>query len=88
MIAKATNPQLKQGFEKHLGETRNEVQRLERVFQMHGKQPKAVTCPAIDGIIDEAEEVAGDTAEKEVLEQRLSPPLRRSSITKSHDMGG
>lgn len=71
MIAKATDPQLKHGFEKHLGETRNQLQRLERVFQMHGKQPKAVTCPAIDGIIDEAEEVAGDTADKQVLDAAL-----------------
>ena len=71
MISKATNPQLKQGFEKHLEETRNQVKRLETVFQMHGHEPKAVTCPAIDGIITEADEVAGDVADKEVLDAAL-----------------
>ena len=71
MIAKATDPQLKQGFETHLKETENQIKRLDRVFQMHGHQPKAIDCPAIDGIIEEAEEVAGDVAEKEVLDAAL-----------------
>lgn len=71
MISKASNPQLKQGFEKHLGETRGHVQRLEQVFRMHGREPKAVTCPAIDGIIEEAQDVAGDTAGKDVRDAAL-----------------
>jgi ferritin-like metal-binding protein YciE len=71
MIEKATNAQLKQGFQTHLGETQNQIKRLEQVFQMHGHQPKAVNCPAIDGIIEEANEVAGDVADKEVLDAAL-----------------
>ena len=71
MIEKASNPQLKQGFESHLGETRNQIKRLEQVFQMHGHEPKAVNCPAIDGIISEADDVAGDVADKEVLDAAL-----------------
>ncbi len=71
MIEKASNPQLKQGFESHLGETRNQIKRLEKVFQMHGHEPKAVNCPAIDGIITEANDVAGDVADKEVLDAAL-----------------
>ncbi len=38
---------------------------------MHGKTAKAVDCPAIDGIIKEANEVAGDIADKEVLDAAL-----------------
>jgi ferritin-like metal-binding protein YciE len=57
MAEKATDKQLKQGFLTHLEETKTHVQRLEQVFQMHGSQAKAVDCPAIDGIIEEAEEV-------------------------------
>ena len=71
MISKTTDSQLKQGFEKHLTETKGHVKRLEQVFQMHGKAPKAVDCPAIDGIIKEANEVAGDIADKEVLDAAL-----------------
>jgi ferritin-like metal-binding protein YciE len=71
MAEKATDPQLKQGFLTHLEETRTHVQRLEQVFQMHGLQAKAIDCPAIDGIIEEADEVAGEVADKAVLDAAL-----------------
>src|SRR4051794_35525199 len=67
MAEKATDKQLKQGFLTHLDETRTHVQRLEEVFRMHGAEVKAVDCPAIDGIIEEADEVAGEIAGKAVL---------------------
>ena len=71
MADKASNAQLKQGFLSHLDETRTHVQRLEQVFQMHGAQAKAVDCPAIDGIIEEAEEVTGEVEDKAVLDAAL-----------------
>ena len=71
MADKATDQQLKQGFMTHLEETRTHVQRLEQVFQMHGAEVKAVNCPAIDGIIKEAEEVAGEVEDKSVLDAAL-----------------
>ena len=63
MISKATDPQLQQGFEKHLRETEGQIQRLDQVFGTLGLSPKGVECPAIDGIIKEADETAGDIAE-------------------------
>ena len=71
MISKATDPGLKSGFEQHLAETRTQIKRLEQVFQMHGQQPKAIDCPAIDGIIKEANEIAGDISDREVLDAAL-----------------
>lgn len=71
MIKKATNPQLQQGFETHLRETENQIGRLNEVFKMLGKSPKGVDCPAIDGIIKEANEVAGDIGDKQVLDAAL-----------------
>ena len=71
MIQKASDPQLKKGFETHLAETQNQIKRLEQVFQMHGHTPKGVDCPAIDGIIKEAKEIAGDIADKQVLDAAL-----------------
>jgi ferritin-like metal-binding protein YciE len=68
MIEKATDPQLKQAFQTHLAETKNQVRRLELVFQMHGEPAKAVTCPAIDGIVDEANEIMTDASDPEVLD--------------------
>jgi ferritin-like metal-binding protein YciE len=72
MIDKAADPQLKKGFQTHLQETKNQIKRLEEVFNMLGQSPKAVNCPAIDGIIEEAKEVASETADKEVLDSALT----------------
>jgi ferritin-like metal-binding protein YciE len=71
MADKATDPQLKQGFLTHLEETKQHVKRLEEVFKMHGTEVKAVDCPAIDGIIEEAEEIAGEVDDKQVLDAAL-----------------
>jgi ferritin-like metal-binding protein YciE len=71
MIDNATNAQLKQGLKSHLGETQGHVKRLEQVFQMLGQKPKAVTCPAIDGIIEEAEELTGEVDDKNVLDAAI-----------------
>ncbi len=72
MIEKAQDAALRQGFETHLKETENQVRRLERVFEMHGATAKGVTCPAIDGIIEEANEVAGDIDDPQVLDAALA----------------
>ncbi len=71
MIDKATNPELKAGFEKHLTETEGHVARVEEVFRMHDVDAKAVTCPAIDGIIKEADEIAGEVDDPSVLDAAL-----------------
>jgi ferritin-like metal-binding protein YciE len=68
MIAKVSDPQLKEGFEVHLIETQGQVSRLEQVFKMHGHSPKAANCPAIDGIIEEANAIMSDASDPEVLD--------------------
>jgi ferritin-like metal-binding protein YciE len=71
MISKAVDLQLKQGLEAHLRETKDHVKRLEQVFLMHGQQPVAIDCPAIDGILDEAEEVLSEVADENVLDAAI-----------------
>jgi ferritin-like metal-binding protein YciE len=71
MIEKSSDPQLKQGLRAHLGETKNHVSRLQQVFRLRGQEAKGVDCPAIDGIIEEANEVAGEVEDKAVLDAAL-----------------
>jgi ferritin-like metal-binding protein YciE len=71
MIEKANDPQLKQGLQTHLRETENHVKRLDQVFRLHGVDAKGVDCPAIDGIIEEAEDVAGEVDDKAVLDAAI-----------------
>lgn len=49
----------------------NQIDRLEQVFQKLGKQPKGVQCQAIDGLIDEADEIVGEVADKDVLDAAI-----------------
>ena len=68
MIDKVSDPQLKSALQTHLVETKNQIKRVEQVFEMHGESPKAVTCPAIDGIVEEANEIMSDASDHEVLD--------------------
>ena len=67
----ATSPDLRTAFETHLEETRGHIARLEKVFEMHGKKAKEVDCPAIDGILEEADDVSDDVEDKQVLDAAL-----------------
>jgi ferritin-like metal-binding protein YciE len=72
MIEKADAAQLRKAFEEHLEQTRGHVERLEKVFSIIGEEARGVDCPAIDGIIEEANEVAGDVEDKKVLDAALA----------------
>jgi ferritin-like metal-binding protein YciE len=71
MIDKATNRDLTAALKNHLGETEKQVERLERAFELLGKKPQGTKCPAIDGIIQEADDIAGEVANKRVLDAAL-----------------
>lgn len=71
MIEQATNRDLAAGLKAHLEETNTQIERLQKVFQKLGKEPKATDCPAIDGLIKEADEVAGEIDDKAVLDAAI-----------------
>ena len=57
MAKAAQNPDLKAAFEKHRGETKGQVDRLENIFAIIGEKPRAKTCAAIVGITDKGAEI-------------------------------
>ncbi len=57
MARGAQAKELKSAFEKHKDETETHVERLQQVFELLGKRAQGKTCPAIDGIIEEGEEI-------------------------------
>ena len=71
MIDKASDPDLKSGLESHLGETQGHIERLKKVFKMHGVEIGGVECPAIDGIIEEANDITGEVADEQVRDAAL-----------------
>ena len=71
MIAKASDAQLKKGFQMHLRQTKGQIKRLNQVFKKLKEKPSGTKCPAIDGIIDEANDIASDVSDKVVLNAAL-----------------
>jgi len=71
MIDKATNRDLAAGLKAHLEETNKQIERLDKVFQKLDKKPSGTQCPAIDGLIEEADEVTGEVADKAVLDAAI-----------------
>lgn len=60
MAKTATDEDLSDAFEMHLAETERQVEKLEQVFAEFGEKARAKKCPAIVGIIEEAEEIISD----------------------------
>ena len=57
-MAKAANSdELRAAFQKHEAETEKQVERLEQVFAELGETPRGKTCPAINGIVEEGQEI-------------------------------
>ena len=71
MVDKASDPRLKQALTAHLGETENHILRLQDVFRMYGAEVKGVDCPAFDGLIEEADDVADEVEDRKVLDAAL-----------------
>ena len=71
MIDSATNRDLTAALKAHLGETENQIKRLEQVFKLLGEEPEGTDCPAIDGIIEEAQEIAGEVDDDRVLDAAI-----------------
>lgn len=71
MIAQATNRDLAAGLQAHLGETEKQIERLDQVFNKLGEKPSGIDCPAIDGLIKEANQTASEIADKNVLDAAI-----------------
>lgn len=61
MSKAATSPELKKAFDQHLAVTKKQVERLEKVFQQMGKKASGKKCEAMQGLIEESEEIISET---------------------------
>jgi ferritin-like metal-binding protein YciE len=71
MIDQATNRNLVEGLKNHLEETNKQIERLDQVFKKLGKTPQSTDCPAIDGLIKEADKTAGEVDDRSVLDAAI-----------------
>ena len=71
MARAASSPDLTAAFEKHKDETEVHVERLQQVFELLGKRPQGKTCPAIEGILEEGEEIMEEFKDMPALDAGL-----------------
>jgi ferritin-like metal-binding protein YciE len=71
MAKAAQNEHLQQALMHHREETQGQVERLQKAFEAMGKRARAQTCEAINGIIEEGEEV---------IEEFEAGPVRDAGI--------
>jgi ferritin-like metal-binding protein YciE len=77
MAEAASTPQLKRAFQTHLGETKQQKQRLEQAFRELGQEAKSETCDAMKGLISEGEEVIGLDGDPEAKDAALIAAAQR-----------
>ncbi len=67
----AKNDELRQAFEQHLDETENHITRLDQVFESLGESMKRKKCKAMEGLIEEGEEVISEHKNTNALDAGL-----------------
>jgi ferritin-like metal-binding protein YciE len=78
MAKAASHDDLREAFEVHLEETREQITRLEEVFEALGEKPKAKPCHGMAGIIEEGNNLMQEDAEEAVLDAGLIASAQRA----------
>jgi ferritin-like metal-binding protein YciE len=77
-LTKAANSEaLRAGFEEHLEQTCEHVQRLTEIFTSMGEKLVAKKCPGMVGLIEEGDEVMGEDFEGSVMDAALISAAHR-----------
>lgn len=63
MVEKASTQELVDALTEHMEETMQQVTRLENVFEILDLRAEAEKCKAMEGLIEEAEDIIGDLEE-------------------------
>ncbi len=71
MRSPATCNGLRSSFAVHLKETEGQVRRLEQIFEIVGEKPEGIPCKAIQGIIEEGQEILQEFEDGEALDAGL-----------------
>jgi ferritin-like metal-binding protein YciE len=77
MAKAASHQELKAGFEEHLEQTREHVDRLERCFKLLGEKAKGKTCHAMQGLVEEGKEAIEEKAPDAIRDARLIGAAQR-----------
>jgi len=97
MAASASAPELRQAFEKHLEQTRTQLQRVEEALRLMQERPNGDTCDGMKGLIGEGQKMMDAVTRGAVLDSALIDAGRkvehyeitayRSAVSRAHELG-
>ena len=68
MIKAATSPDLKAGLQEHLDVTKEQLARLDQIFEKLGKKGTGKKCKGMEGVIADGKELLEEDVEDDVLD--------------------
>lgn len=77
MTKKATHAKLKSAFEEHLTQTKDQVKRLEQIFDDLEYEPGGQKCKGMEGLIEEGEDAMEDAEDDEVRDAAMIAAAQR-----------
>jgi ferritin-like metal-binding protein YciE len=77
MAKAASSEELRHGFEKHLEQTKGQVQRLEKIFHSLDQSPKGKKCVAMEGLVKEGSEIMSEDFDGAVMDAALIGAAKR-----------
>ena len=77
MAKAATSEDLAAGFEEHLAQTEEHVNRLEKILQSHDESARGPKCKGMEGLIGEGEEMIEEGADDDVRDAGLISAAQR-----------
>jgi ferritin-like metal-binding protein YciE len=77
MAKASTSEDLRAGFEEHLGQTKEHVARLEKIFKALGESPKGKKCKGMEGLVEEGAEMIEEDPAPEELDAGLISAAQR-----------
>jgi Mn-containing catalase len=72
MAEAAHEPKLREAFEKHLQQTKGQVDRLRDIFELLGENAESKTCKAMKGLVEEGQETIEEGEDKDELTADLA----------------
>lgn len=71
IIQATSNSDLKEALSQHLDETKNQVQRLKKIFKMLNENPTGTTCKGMEALLEEGEKA---------IEKKFSPAVEDANL--------
>lgn len=77
LIEKSTNPELRDALQEHLEVTREQIRRLDQIFQILGEKASGETCKGMKGVLAEGDGVVSDAKEDAVRDATIIASAQR-----------